>query len=129
VKTNRIKHIVLPEVPESEIVSSQAVVAGNLLFSGGISSRNLRTKEIRGATLEDQCTFMFGTLGDILDKAGLTFSNIVKLNVYLQDSSYYEEFNTIYKRYFKKPFPARLVLIQNLFPSTLVEIEAIALIE
>jgi 2-iminobutanoate/2-iminopropanoate deaminase len=121
-------HLILDDLKGREINSSQGVIAGNLLFIGGISSRDLVTKDIRGSSLIEQCRYAFETLNRILKKANLTFSDIVKLNVYLSDASSYDSFNKIYKRYFKSPYPARLVLVQQLFPNTLIELESIALI-
>ena len=61
------KHIVLEDLKDSErLVSSQAVITEGLLFTGGISSRDLSTNRIRGKTFEEQCGYAFQTLRKIL---------------------------------------------------------------
>lgn len=59
---------------------------GNLIVSGGISGGDPKTGELPAA-LEAQAANMFQNLRDIVEKAGATTDDIIKLTVFLKDAS------------------------------------------
>jgi 2-iminobutanoate/2-iminopropanoate deaminase len=67
----------------------------------------------------------------VLDEAGGSFANIVKIMTYVTDIKYHERLNAVRRRYFEKDQPtSTLVVVKGLAREVhLVEIEAIAVLE
>ena len=68
----------------------------------------------------------FANLLTVLSKAGASFDDIVKINVYLADLTRFAEFDAIYREYFRVDPPARTTIGCQL-PGFLIEIDCIAL--
>ena len=108
---------------------SQAVfTTGNLLFISGQIGVNPQTNSIKSKNIKGQTKQVLKNITAILKKENLTLNNIIKCDVYLKNIKDYNEFNKIYKDYFKEyKFPARvLVEVSNLPKDALIEISAIA---
>lgn len=67
----------------------------------------------------------------VVEAAGGTLSNIVKVTVFILDMDHYDEIHAVRRRYVEKPYPASsMVQVSALIdPRLLIEIEAIAVIE
>jgi 2-iminobutanoate/2-iminopropanoate deaminase len=66
----------------------------------------------------------------IVEAAGGSIDNVVKVTVYLRDMSKFAEFNEIYSRYFSVSPPARSVVgVAHLPRGVELEIDAIAYVE
>ena len=63
----------------------------------------------------------------VLKAAGFSLKDVVQCQVFVKDLNNYAKFNTIYKIFFKKDFPARAVLEVSRIPADgLIEIMMIA---
>jgi 2-iminobutanoate/2-iminopropanoate deaminase len=106
---------------------SQAVKAGNMIFiSGQIAleprTTNLITKDIKAETEQ-----VMNNLKAILQQAGLTFDNVVKTTIFLNDMELFSSVNEVYGKYFQSEFPAReTVAVRSLPKNANVEISMIA---
>jgi len=57
----------------------------------------------------------------------MDYSDVISVQVYLEDMSQFQEVNAIYKAYFKTPLPARTtVQVAKLSSGAHIEISAIA---
>ena len=66
-------------------------------------------------------------LGAVLEEAGMTYSDVIKTTVFLDNIGDFATVNEIYARYFATNAPARsCVEVANLPKGALVEIEVIA---
>ena len=67
-------------------------------------------------------------LKSILEEAGGTLQNIVKLTTYLTHASYIETYRSVRSNYFPEPCPPNtLLIIESLaLPDFMIEVEAIA---
>ena len=63
----------------------------------------------------------------ILEKAGCTLKDVVKANVWLDDTRDFQAFNRVYAGYFGEALPARACVQSALMVDAKVEIEVIAL--
>lgn len=104
---------------------SQGILcSGKLLFVSGQTAKHPQTGEmkpdVRGQT--ERC---LENIKAIVETAGATLANVVKVNAYLKDMATFAEFNEVYARYFPKPFPARTTVGADLPGGTLVEIDAL----
>ncbi|MGI2295069.1 RidA family protein [Paenibacillus sp. GXUN7292] len=107
---------------------SSATAFGDLVFVSGQGGLSPETGEIAGQDLESQTVQTLENIRLILAKADLTLQHIVKVNVYLKDRSHYKEFNEVYRRYFRSPYPSRTLVYCDLNYDLLVEIDAIAVV-
>ena len=63
----------------------------------------------------------------MLAAAGLTFDDVVKVNVYLTAMADFAEMNEVYARQFSEPYPARTTVAVAALPlGARIEIELVA---
>ena len=63
----------------------------------------------------------------ILEEAGLTMGNVVKITVFMADMNDFADMNAVYAEFFTEPYPARsAVAVKTLQKGVLVEIEVVA---
>jgi 2-iminobutanoate/2-iminopropanoate deaminase len=104
---------------------SQGIIcSGKFLFVSGQTAKNPSSGEIppdvRGQT--ERC---LENIKAIVEKAGATLAEVVKVSAYLKSMASFGEYNEVYARYFPKPYPARTTVGADLPAGTLVEIDAI----
>ena len=106
---------------------SQAVQAGNFIFTAGQIALDPGTMEMVGSDVTAQSERVLQNLGAVLEAAGCDFSNVVKATVYLADMADFAAMNEVYARYFGDHKPARAaVQAAGLPKGALVEIDAVA---
>ncbi len=105
---------------------SQAIKAGNLLFISGQGPIDPKTGKKIVGDIKEQTKQVLENIKSILEAAGLTLENVVKVNVYLRNIGDFPKMNEVYKEYFKTVPPARTT-VQAIPPADIdVEIDAIA---
>ncbi len=80
-------------------------------------------------TFEKQAEQVWKNIRAVLKSAGMTFKDIVKVNIFLTDSRYVAPYREIRDRFIKgPPYPAStLLIIQGLAdPAMLLEVEVVA---
>lgn len=85
---------------------SNGVLVGNTLYLAGTIGLDPQTGK-PPAQIEDEVHRALDNLKDVLAKAGMTMDDMVSVTVFCPDLSLYDNFNAVYKTYFKKDFPAR----------------------
>lgn len=105
---------------------SAAIQTDSLVFVSGQGGLDPLTGAVVGSDLESQTVQTMENIKQILTAAGLTLDDVVKCNIYLSDRKLYEEFNSIYRRFFTSPFPSRTAIYCDLNYDLLVEIDVIA---
>lgn len=105
---------------------SQAVMAGNLLFTSGQLGLVPETGALP-ESVEAQAEQSLKNIGAILEASGLGKTDVVKTTVYIRDMNDFATVNRIYAAYFGDHKPARsCVEVARLPKDGLVEIEAVA---
>ena len=103
-----------------------AVMAGDLLYTSGQLGIDPATGEMPEG-VEAQAHLSLKNLGAILTEAGLSYSDVIKTTVFLDDMNDFAVINGIYAEYFTGETPARsCVEVAKLPKGGLIEIEAIA---
>ena len=121
--------IVSKKAPKPVGPYSQAVKAGNFLFISGQLPINPATGEIIRGNFEEAVKIVLENVKSIVEEAGGTMDDIVKVTVYMKDLSLFSKFNEIYSQYFKDKYPARVVVEVSRIPKDAdLEVEAIAYI-
>lgn len=79
------------------------------------------------ANLEAQLALIWQNLSRILEEAGMTVDNVVRLTSYLRDASYVEaNQNARLRALGGRAIPTTAIVVQTLMPDWLVEIEVVA---
>jgi 2-iminobutanoate/2-iminopropanoate deaminase len=106
---------------------SHAVVAGDFVFISGQGPVDPETGAMPDA-FTDQVRQTFENVRTILEAAGSSLDNAVKVNAYVTDLTRFAEFNEVYKEYFENDPPARTTVGADLL-GMLVEVDCIAVVE
>jgi 2-iminobutanoate/2-iminopropanoate deaminase len=104
---------------------SQGLVAGDFVFVSGQGPLDPETGKIVGETIEEQTARVLENIKSILEAAGASMSDVVKVAVHLSDLGSFQRFNRVYAGYFPDPKPTRTTVGSQL-SGILVEIDAIA---
>ena len=105
---------------------SQGVISGNLLFVSGQIPINPEDGYLVSDSLESQANQVFQNLRAIIQEAGTSFENVLKLTIYLTDLENFAAVNKVVENYFNEPYPAReTVEVSRLPKDVQVEIDAI----
>jgi 2-iminobutanoate/2-iminopropanoate deaminase len=107
---------------------SQAVRAGNLLFTSGQAGINPATNAPNGDQFDTQARQAFDNLSTVLRAAGSGLEYVVKTTIFLSDPGNFTVLNALFKEYFPTNPPARSVPIVQLPRGLLISIEAVAVL-
>ena len=104
-----------------------AVQFGNLLFISGVPPTDAAGKLVGGDDVAAQARQVFRNLKLVLDAAGASFADVLKVTVYLLDVNDRAKINPVRKEFFGNARPAStLIGISELaIPGMKVEIEAV----
>jgi 2-iminobutanoate/2-iminopropanoate deaminase len=108
---------------------SQAVCVNGWLFISGQIPIDPATGEFVKGDFKAQVERVLENIKAIVEAAGGTLDNIVKVTVFLRDIAKFAEFNEVYSRYFPSNPPARSAIGVAALPrGAEVEVEVIAYI-
>lgn len=109
---------------------SQAVWNGDTLFVSGQIALDAKTGSLVGAngeSIEEETHKVMHNMGQILEAAGLSFSDVVKCGIFVKDMNHFQAINGVYGEYFKENPPAReTVEVSRLPKDVRVEISCVA---
>ena len=94
-----------PAAPRAAGPYSQAVASGDHVFLSGQTPIDPATGALVDADVAGQAQRCFDNLGAVLAAAGLTFDDVVKVNVYLTSMDDFAEMNRVYARQFTRAVP------------------------
>jgi 2-iminobutanoate/2-iminopropanoate deaminase len=125
------KVILTNKAPMPKGAYSQAIKVGNFLFVSGQAAVDPKTGEFLAPNdIEKQTEITLKNIKAILEEGGSSLENIIKTTVFIDDINKFQNFNNVYKRFFKVNPPARsTVEVSNFFEGMCIEIDAIALVE
>jgi 2-iminobutanoate/2-iminopropanoate deaminase len=98
------------EAPAAVGPYSQAIRAGNLVFTAGQLGLVPGTKEMAGPDIESQTRQALRNLEAIVEAAGSCLKHAVKATVYLVDMSEFPAMNAAYAQFFSEAPPARAAI-------------------
>lgn len=105
---------------------SQAVVAGNLVFTSGQIPLDPQTGEMVDSTITEQAHRVCMNLKAVLEAAGSSLDHAIKTVCFLSDMADFAAFNEVYAQYFTGK-PARSCVAAKALPKgALVEVEVVA---
>jgi 2-iminobutanoate/2-iminopropanoate deaminase len=105
---------------------SQAIVAGEFVYVAGQGPTDPTTGRCVEGGVQAQTEQVLKNIQAILEAAGTSMGNVVKVNVYLADRRDFGAMNEVYARFFTGEPPARTT-VQALPPVDIaVEIDCVA---
>ncbi|MBA2273090.1 MAG: RidA family protein [Actinobacteria bacterium] len=106
---------------------SQAVSSKGLIFCSGQIALDPASGELQGGSVADETRLCMQNLNAVLDAAGATWADVLKVNAYLTDISQFAAFNEVYGEFFDEDPPARAAVgVAALPKGAQVEVECIA---
>jgi 2-iminobutanoate/2-iminopropanoate deaminase len=107
---------------------NQAIRIGNMVFTSGQAGRNRETGTM--GDVRDQARRCIGNISAILETAGASLADVVKVTVFLKHASDWKAFNEEYVKLMPEPLPARTsAIVQLKSDDMLCEMECIAVIQ
>ncbi len=85
---------------------SNAVIAGNTVYLAGHIGFDPATRKLPD-DIEQEARFALDAVRDTLTRSGLSMQDVVSLTVFCPELSLYGHFNSVYRTFFRAPFPAR----------------------
>lgn len=118
------------DAPEAVGAYSQATTNGDLLITAGQLPLTTDGELLDDEPVDRQTEQCLDNVGAILESEGLSFDDVLKTTVFLDNIDDFDAFNEAYSEYFDEEPPARSAVEAGAVPKgAAVEIEAIATTE
>ena len=105
---------------------SQAIKAGNTVYTSGQIALSPESGVLVGDNIKDQTEQVMQNLSAVLTAAGASLDSIVKTTCFIADMADFAAFNEVYGKYIISA-PARSCVAAKALPKgALVEVEAVA---
>ncbi|KAI9729262.1 MAG: hypothetical protein M1834_006932 [Cirrosporium novae-zelandiae] len=106
---------------------SQAIVYNGMIYCSGNVGIDPKTSKLVEGSVTDRAAQALSNLASILEAAGSSLENVVKVNIFLTDMANFAALNKAYDAVFQEPKPCRTcVAVKELPYKTDVEIELTA---
>jgi len=105
---------------------SQAILYDNLLFVSGQSPIDPETGKTNSTDVEGQTRQVLTNIRNIVEEAGCSLHDVLKVTAFLDDMNNFTAFNKVYEEFFNTSKPARSCIQAGKLPmGWKVEVEAI----
>lgn len=122
-----MREVTTSDAPGGSGPFSQAIVDENTIYTAGQGGVDPATGDVVDGGIVEQTRQTLRNVGAVLEAAGASLDDVVKVNVYLTDMADYDDLNATYDEFFTDPYPARsAVEVSDLPIDICVEIETIA---
>jgi reactive intermediate/imine deaminase len=116
-----------PRALKAGLPFSEAVRAGDFLYLSGQIGGDPATGKLAPGGIEPEARQALANIKHVLETNGSSLNDVVKCTVFLADIAEWPAFNTVYREFFKQPFPARSAMAASgLAMNARVELECIA---
>lgn len=106
-------------------VYSQAIAADGFVFVAGQGPINPKTNELELGDIRLETRMTLGNIRAILEAAGSSLRDVVRVGVFLADVNDFAAMNEVYREFFPEDPPARTTVGVQL-PKIKIEIDCIA---
>jgi len=104
---------------------SPAVRAGDFVYVSGQTAMNDQGEIVSGG-IEVQAHKVFEIIKNILDMAGCGMDDVIKVNVWLDDTRDFAGFNSVFIKHFPENPPARSTVQSKLVVDAKIEADVVA---
>lgn len=111
-------------------IASNCFVVGDMVFLSGMTARDLEGKVTAIGDANQQAVCVLNRMKSLLEAAGGTMSDIVKLNCFLTDIRYRDDFVRARKEFFTDDFPPCTLIggVSFTTPELLIEVDGFAVL-
>jgi 2-iminobutanoate/2-iminopropanoate deaminase len=119
--------IQIPNAPAPVGPYSQAILIDRQLYVSGQIPLNSETGQLETATIEQATTRVLQNIEALLQEAGFSKDDVVKVSIFMKNLEEFQAMNTIYAHFFTGVAPAReTVQVSRLPLDVNIEISCIA---
>ena len=119
------QQVVTPNTGSAHILSQGMISNGLIFVSGQVHAKPDLT--LVGDTVEEKVAQIMKNISEVLEAAGASLADVVKVVIYVTDMSVMPELNKVYPSYFKEPYPVREAVCVAALPlGASIEISVIA---
>ena len=123
------KTVIIPKTGSKPLGPySPGIRVGDVVFTSGQIGLDPLTGRLVSGGLEAETNQALQNLLEILEAAGSSLSQVVKVTIYIRNIDDYPLVNKIYAEYFQENPPARAIVEGKLPASASIEIDAIAFV-
>jgi 2-iminobutanoate/2-iminopropanoate deaminase len=110
---------------------NQGIVHNGLLYASGQIAIDPATGDLVQGSIEQETRQVLKNVGGILEAAGSSYDDVLKVSVFVKDMHQYAQINAVYAEFFRaENAPAReLVEVANLPKFVNIEISVIAAVK
>ena len=124
------KSVSSQHVPSPAGHYSQAMIHGDTVYVSGLLPVQKGVEINPGLSFDEQVEIVFNNLKQILEEAGSSLNQVIKVTVYITDISLWPAFNQLYSNIFGNHKPARVVVpVPELHYGFKIEVEAVAAVD
>jgi 2-iminobutanoate/2-iminopropanoate deaminase len=106
---------------------SPAVRAGDFIFVAGQGPIDPVTQEFSYGDIQHETRLTLQNIGRILEACGASFSDVVRVGVFLRDGNDFAAMNAVYAEFFGQQKPARTTVeVKFADPQMKIEIDCVA---
>ena len=118
--------IVSPRLAPPAGPFSQAIRSGGYIFFSGQVGQDPATGKLVEGGVVAETERLFLNLAAVLEAAGKSFNDVVRVGVFLTSMGDFATVNGIYAKHFSQPYPARTTIAADALPlGACVEIEMV----
>jgi 2-iminobutanoate/2-iminopropanoate deaminase len=106
---------------------SQGIRVGNFVFVSGQGPKDPKTGKMPAEDIETQTLQSLQNVKSILEAAGFSLRDVVKVSVFLKNAGDFQEMNEVYGKFFPEGQPTRTTVeVKFVAAGMLIEIDAVA---
>ncbi|MCB9455847.1 MAG: hypothetical protein H6671_07675 [Anaerolineaceae bacterium] len=109
--------------------SQGVIVSSPQLYIAAQGPFDPATGAVAGESFREQAERVFANIQAIVEAAGASMADVVKVTVYLADGANFAEMNEIYQRFFPAPYPARTPVLAPVYLAHIMADAVVALPE
>ena len=114
--------------PPKGVYSPAIVASGTIAYISGQGPIDPETGEFQLGSFAQQAKLTFENVTTLLEAAGTSWKDVIKVGVFLADLKDFGEMNDIYKTYLTQPYPARTTVQAGLPTDMLIEVDCMAIV-
>lgn len=123
------KEVIIPKGGAKPLAPySPGIRLGNLVFTSGQIGLDPQTGKLVNGGVVPETRQALNNMSQILESAGSSLSQVVKVTVYLKDIKDYGRVNQVYAEFFDEKPPARAIIQGDLPANASVEFDSIAVV-
>ncbi len=121
-----IERLSPPGIPAPRGPYSPAVRAGDFIFVSGQVPVDPTTNELSSGDVKHETRVAINNVKLVLEGAGATLADVVRVGVYLGDGEDFAAMNEVYTEFFGAAKPARSTIVCGFAAAIKVEIDCVA---